>query len=695
MGLEWHTRVQFVRGVGPRRAAILAKAGIHTVEDLLYHLPHRYEDRSRFLPLAALREGEAATVGVRVVNAAVQKTRRRGFVLFRALVEDDSGSMPCIWFNQPYLQDVLTPGRRVVLFGAPTPDRYAGRMQLENPQYELVEEGDEQIHTGRMVPVHLRVESISPKAIRSIVHGALAGLQGPLPDPLPGEISSRLGLEARLEAFRQAHFPPEGASLETWNARLSPSHRRLAFEELFLLEAGLVLRRKGMDEAVRGIAFDLPADLDGLLGRVLPFTLTAAQRRALDEILADLASERCMHRLLQGDVGSGKTVVALLAMLVVVESGYQALLMVPTEILAEQHQRSLDRFLEETPYRTRLLTASLPAAERRASMEAMESGEARIIVGTHALLQEKVGFHRLGLVVVDEQHRFGVMQRARIREKGWNPDVLVMTATPIPRSLALTVYGELDISIIDELPPGRRKIATAVRDDSARGRVYSFLREQMDAGRQVYVVYPLVEETEESDLKAATEAAARLRKRFAPHAVGLVHGRIKKEEREEVMRAFRAGEVKLLVATTVIEVGVDVPNATVMLVEHAERFGLSQLHQLRGRVGRGAQRSWCVLMRGRRATPDAERRLEAMVETSDGFRIAERDLEIRGPGEFFGTKQSGLPPLRAANIIRDRQLLELAREEALRLAEGEGFPAALKRYLHDVWGERFGLVEVG
>jgi ATP-dependent DNA helicase RecG len=381
-------------------------------------------------------------------------------------------------------------------------------------------------------------------------------------------------------------------------------------------------------------------------------------------------------------------------MLVAVESGYQALLMVPTELLAEQHQRSLDRFLEATAHNTWLLTASMPAAERRASLEAMESGQARIVVGTHALLQEKVDFHRLGLVVVDEQHRFGVMQRARIREKGWNPDVLVMTATPIPRSLALTVYGELDVSVIDELPPGRRKIATAVRDDKGRAKVYSFLREEMDAGRQAYVVYPLVEETEESDLKAATQAAARLRKRFAPHSVGLVHGRIKKEEREETMRAFREGEIQLLVATTVIEVGVDVENATVMLVEHAERFGLSQLHQLRGRVGRGAQRSWCILMRGRRATPEAERRLEAMVETTDGFRIAERDLEIRGPGEFFGTRQSGLPPLRAANIIRDRRLLELARDEAFRLAEA-GFPAGLKRYLLEIWGERFGLVEVG
>lgn len=691
MPVEWQTNVQYIRGVGPKRAAILEKVGIRTVEDLLFHLPTRYEDRSQFQKILEMYPGEPATLRVRISNPAVQKTRRRGMSLFRAIAEDDSGAVPCVWFNQPFLKDILTPGREVLLFGSTSVEKRTGRLQLENPYYELIETDEETIHTGRVVPIHQRVGAVRPKAMRGIVYEALSQMEDREEDPLPPEIRSRRQLLPRLESFRKVHFP------DTWNPdqSMSPALRRLAYEELFLLELGLLWRRKGADEEAKAKAYKPPGNFEEAIQELLPFQLTHAQSRTITEIVANLGSTVPMHRLLQGDVGSGKTAVALLAMWVVAIAGGQALLMAPTELLAEQHYRNLRKILDPAGITVGLLTASLKAAERRALLATVSTGMTPLLVGTHALLTEDLIFKDLGLVVIDEQHRFGVLQRAGLQEKESRPHSLVMTATPIPRSLALTLYGDLDLSIIDELPPGRKPVTTAVRDDSARKKVYAFLETEMQTGRQIYIVYPQVEESEESDLKAATEGCEHLQKRFPGRQIGLVHGRLPKEDRDEVMRQFREGEIDLLVATTVIEVGVDVPNASVMVVEHAERFGLSQLHQLRGRVGRGSEKSWCILMRIQNITPEAALRLDAMVQTQDGFRIAEVDLEIRGPGEFMGTKQSGLPPLRAANLIRDRKLLETAREDAIGMFQDGTIPPRLVRYLKNYWADRFGLFEVG
>jgi ATP-dependent DNA helicase RecG len=554
------------------------------------------------------------------------------------------------------------------------------------------------IHVGRRVPVYRKLGEFRTKRLREIVHAVLARLPDEaFPETLPEDLIKRQGLVGRAAATRHIHFPTDDVPLADYERARSPAHLRLIFEEFFWVSLALTLRRAEREKEPKGALIELSEEQRRRLPLVLPFTLTGAQERAVRRILEDMQSDAPMNRLLQGDVGSGKTAVALLAMLAAMQNGYQAALMAPTEILAEQHARNIKRMLAPTDYRVELLTGSLRAAEKRRLHAALSSGEIHAAVGTHALIQEAVGFHRLGLVVIDEQHRFGVLQRAALRERGFNPDVLVMTATPIPRSLAMTAYGDLDVSVIDELPPGRTPVKTVVVGEDKRAGVYRGIEREIRLGRQAYVVYPLVEESEKMDLKDATRMYEHLRDRVFPHfAVGLLHGKMKPAEKEEVMRRFSAGETQILVATTVVEVGVDVPNASVMIVEHAERFGLSQLHQLRGRVGRGAEQSYCVLLASDKQTSVARERLGIMEETNDGFRIAEKDLEIRGPGEVMGTRQSGVPTFRVGNLVRDLHILEEARREAEHYLTARRHTREASLLVERVRADaRFGLAAIG
>jgi len=703
--VRYDTALGWLRGVGDKRQRDLRRDGIACVEELLFHLPFRYEDRSRFAPVADLRPGERVSVQGRVVAPRLLRTRRRGFTIFRMIVEDDSGALTAIWFNQPYLERLFPEGSLVILYGEASVGRQAAlTLQMENAEYEVVtsESGDEPtLHTGRVVPIYRRTGGLSSRRLRRLVHNALQDLSPTLPDPLPRALRERMSLLGRREAFERIHFPPPEEPLAPYQDGTSEAHRRLAFEELFFLQLGLALRRQGVRAEARGTAFAMTPAIRERLKRVLPFRLTGGQRQALQEILADLRSPHPMHRLLQGDVGCGKTIVALLAALLVIANGHQAAFMAPTEVLAEQHFLGLRRLLDGSGVRLGLFTKGGKAAERREREAALAAGEIDLAIGTHALIQEEIRFARLGLAIIDEQHRFGVVQRQSLRGKGASPDLLVMTATPIPRSLALTVYGDLDVSSIRELPPGRTPVRTHLRGPESRGQILEFLRREVQAGRQAYVVFPLVEETEKSDLKAATEGAERLANDLPGITLGLLHGRLKSAEKEVAMAAFVAGEAQVLVATTVIEVGIDVPNANLIVIEHAERFGLSQLHQLRGRVGRAEHPSHCILLTSSAAPgEDARARLEAMVATHDGFRIAEEDLRLRGPGDFFGTRQWGLPPLRVANLLRDRLLLETAREAAaewsgaIAAGRGPGLEELLAR-VRAAWGARLGVAAAG
>jgi ATP-dependent DNA helicase RecG len=579
------------------------------------------------------------------------------------MIRDVSGFLNCAWFNQPYLARVFKRGQRLIVHGKVQP--YGrGPLQMLVKDYEVVEDGpDEMLHAGRLVPVYPLTEGLTQRPFRRLMKRLVDGWADQIDDPLPDRVRVGRALSPLPQAIRGAHFP------ETEDEQAA-AHRRLVFDDFFLLETGLAIRRH-REGRRRGLAMNPPGALVRRLRASLPYTLTAAQERVWGEIRADMAEPYPMSRLLQGDVGSGKTVVAALAILTAIESGYQAALMAPTEILAEQHMITLSQLLEPLGVRVVLLTGAVKGKARQAAAAAAEAGEAGCVIGTHALVQGSLGFKRLGLAVIDEQHRFGVAHRAAIRGKGESPDVLVMTATPIPRTLALTLYGDLDVSVLDELPPGRRPVVTVARGESKRREIYDFLRKQIGDGRQIYVVCPLVEESEDSDLKAASEMAERLQRDVFPERrVGLLHGRLGFQDKERVMREFKEGAVHVLVSTTVIEVGIDVPNASVMLVEHAERFGLSQLHQLRGRVGRGSWKSYCVLLAGR-SSEDAQRRIAAMTGTNDGFRIAEVDLELRGPGDFFGTRQSGLPEFRVADLLRDGAMLEEARREAFALVQAD------------------------
>jgi ATP-dependent DNA helicase RecG len=690
------TPLQFLKGVGPRRAADLARVGLATVEDLLHRFPIRYEDRGRLRPIAQLKPGETASISGEILSASLRVTRRPGFKIFEALVRDATGSIRATWLNQPFLRDVLKPHQRVVLYGS-VELRPSGGLQLLNPQYEPIEEEDgETVHTGRIVPIYEKAGSLTPKLQRRLVHDALERLPPDVEDPLPVEVRDRLGLPDRHAALWQTHFPPAHTDIGRLNAFRTPAQQRLILEEFFLFQTGQLLRRRATAGERKLVSIRVDDRIRASVRAVLPFRLTAGQKQALKEIVDDMRRSWPMNRLLQGDVGAGKTIVALIAALVAMENGLQVAFMAPTEILAEQHFLTIRSLLTKARFPIGVLTGSMPAADRRDTLHALQAGHIKLVVGTHALVQEDVTFQALGLAVIDEQHRFGVLQRATLRAKGLHPDVLVMTATPIPRTLALTSYGDLDVSVIRDLPPGRKPVKTVAKPETRRDEVWTFVSEQLAEGRQAYIVYPLVEESDKIDLKAATEMADHLASEIFPSfKVALLHGRMPQEAKDRVMRAFAAGDLHVLVSTTVIEVGVDVANASVMLVEHAERFGLSQLHQLRGRVGRGRSQSYCVLLYQAPLSDQARGRLKAMTETNDGFVIAERDLELRGPGDFFGTRQSGVPTLRIGDLLRDRDLMETARAEASRFLDRAPAIHPLFDLVRRAWSERFGLVGVG
>ena len=695
--------LQFLKGVGPRRAADLQRAGLSTIEDLLYRFPTRYEDRGHFQTIASLRPGVAASVLAEVLSCGIRPTRRRGFKIFEMLLRDQTGSLRAIWFNQPFLNDVFRPHQRVILFGKLELTSHG--LQMQGPQYELVGDGLEEeeaeavegpIHTGRIVPVYEKTGQLTAKMQRTLVHQALQVMPAVLPDPLPPAVRQRQQLIPRREAIEQAHFPPPDVSIADLNAFRSPAHRRLIFEEFFLFQLGIVLRRRHADAERKGRAVVVTDATREAVRQALPFKLTGDQKTVIREIVSDMQRLQPMNRLLQGDVGSGKTIVALMAALVAMENGFQVAFMAPTEILAEQHYFNIRKLLERSRFRLTLLTGATPAKKRREILAELAGGSLQMVIGTHALVQEDVAFRELGLAVIDEQHRFGVLQRATLRAKGLHPDVLVMTATPIPRTLALTTYGDLDVSVMREMPPGRQPIATTARPESRRDEVYAFVRKEIEQGRQAYIIYPLVEESAKVDLKAATEMADHLAQDVFPDLrVALLHGRLKQDAKDRVMGAFARGEYDILVATTVVEVGVDVANATVMVIEHAERFGLSQLHQLRGRVGRGAHRSYCVLLYQYPITDVGRERLKALTDTTDGFEIAERDLQLRGPGDFFGTRQSGMPTLRVGDLLRDHALMEDARREAVAALDDPAQAETLTALVNTSWEHRFGLVGIG
>ncbi len=731
--LELSTPVQYVKGVGPRIGEALAGKGIHTVGDLLHYLPFRYEDRLNPRGIAELRAGEMATIVGEVRNSGLFRTR--SMPIFQLTVGQGRAKLRCLWFNATYLQDKFIPGQMIALYGKVEEDQRSRELQIIQPQFEILgDPGDggnngaekkaaESLEIGRIVPIYEGTGRLTSKWFRRIIRTALDNLTPDLPESIPAAVRAHLGLISPRAALWNVHWPEPGESFEALQTSRTPAHIRMIFDELFFVELGLELKRR-QQKAQTGIAFRLDDRVRAAIKKILPFHPTAAQKRVLKEIAADMEKPYPMRRLLQGDVGSGKTIVAFEAAIIAIENGCQVALMAPTEILAQQHYFSARRILENAGYRIVLLTGSLESDRKREIRRHIAQGSAQLVIGTHALLEEKVEFAKPGLVIVDEQHRFGVMQRLKLMKKSGDegnlakssfgrpgeqssagtlaePDVLVMTATPIPRTLALTLYGDLDLSVLDELPPGRTPIITRCVADDQSPKVWDFVRKQVEAGHQAYVVYPVITENEESELKAAIKMYRELSdKIFADLKVGLLHGRLDADLKDQVMRMFQKGELQILIATTVIEVGVDVPNATMMVIEHAERFGLAQLHQLRGRIGRGAAKSYCVLMTGGKISEDGQKRLDAMTRTNDGFEIAQLDLELRGPGEFFGTRQAGLPSFRVANIIRDAQLLEAAKHEAAAVLAGpnsEISAAEISRALVQMrarWQHTYGLVEV-
>jgi ATP-dependent DNA helicase RecG len=746
--LQPSTSVKYVKGIGPKLAEVLAGKDIQTLDDLLHYLPFRYEDRLNPRGITELRAGEMATVIAEVRTSGLFRTRR--MPIFQMTAGQGRTRLKCIWFNATYLRDKFKPGQIVALYGKVEEDYRKGELQLTQPQFEIIGEASEDgsadsaeqklaasLEIGRIVPIYESAGQgrLTSRWFRRVIHTALENLTPDLPDPIPAVVRRHLSLISPREALQKVHWPDPGESFEDLQSSRTPAHLRLIFEELFFVELGLELKRREQ-KAQTGIAFKLDDCARAAIKKILPFHPTGAQKRALKEIASDMEKPFPMRRLLQGDVGSGKTIVAFEAAIIAMENGYQVALMAPTEILAQQHYFSARRILESAGYRVVLLTGSMEDDRKRETRRHIAQGNAQLVIGTHALIEQKVEFAKLGMVIVDEQHRFGVLQRFKLMKKssedraGTNhvgtgrslsraqprkpvhaekssaaspePDVLVMTATPIPRTLALTLYGDLDVSVIDEMPPGRTPIVTRCVSDERSPEVWDFVRKQVAAGHQAYVVYPVIEENEETELKAAMKMYKELSKRIFPDLrVGVLHGRMEPDLKEHVMRLFQKGELDVLVATTVIEVGVDVSNATMMVIEHAERFGLAQLHQLRGRIGRGAARSYCVLMTGGKVSEDGERRLDAMVRTNDGFQIAELDLELRGPGEFFGTRQAGMPSFLVANLIRDRQLLEAAKREAAAVLAGPNseitqveIDEAL-RHMRTRWHKSYGLVEVG
>lgn len=683
-----------VRGIGPSWAEELAEKGIRTIADLLACLPHRFADRRFPRALAEAELGVPLTAIGLVSGLRRIRTRRRGMEMMTVLLNDGTAEMPVIFFNRSYLADLLTPGRRLLVQGVPRWGR--GGLELHNPEFDLLEpEADPSTVTG-WVPVYGKLGPLSPRRMRAVTTELLAGL-APLTPLLPASVTRHRKFPDRRAAFDQVHRPPLETPPDDLERRRTPGHRLLAFEEFFFLELGLAVLRRRRAQEQRLRCYAISEEQLERLQALLPFQLTGAQRRVLAEIVADLRQPHPMNRLLLGDVGSGKTVLALLGMLLALESGHQAALMAPTEILAQQHAANLQRILLQAGIKVELLTAGIPAGQQRDVRSRLASGQAKIVVGTHSLISDKVAFNRLGLVVIDEQHRFGVVQRADLMAKGERPDVLVMSATPIPRTLAMVMYGDLEVSILDEKPPGRQPIKTVVRTTAERERVLAGLHRALAENRQAFVVRPAVEETN-GGRRTAEDGLKEYRALFPEAGVVMVHGKLGSNERQANLEAFAAGRCRLLVATTVIEVGIDVPAASVMVVEDADRFGLAQLHQLRGRVGRGDQRSYCVLVASENAAPEALDRLKVLERLEDGFRIAETDLELRGPGEFAGTAQSGFPDFQVADIVRHRDLLLAAREEAFRLIEttGEaGIPPVVWAETLRRYGARLRLAKIG
>ncbi|HEY6953126.1 MAG TPA: ATP-dependent DNA helicase RecG, partial [Bacteroidota bacterium] len=691
--------LQFVRGIGPKRAAALTELGIQSVEDLLFYFPRDYLDRSKMVRIADLKQyvqtGKPVTIIAEVFRQEARRARRTNKMIFFLTVKDDSGFLTCVWFEGfQWYKDAFEKGELLALSAVPAVDKM-GRAQFVHPQFDRLASAEEDepdwgklFNTGAIIPKYrssfeLEKVGLDSRGFRRIIRNAIKDHLSKVEEVLSPEIIARNKFHELQFSLRHIHFPSSQENLDA-------AKNRLKYDELFFLQLMLAYRKRQLRDERKTVSFAQEGELaNDLLGR-LPFRLTNAQSRVVKEITEDMKSSRPMNRLLQGDVGCGKTIVALLAALRAVDNGYQVGFMAPTELLAEQHFRTIQGYLGDTPVTTRLLIGGQRKKLREDVLEDIRSGRANIVIGTHALIEEKVGFANLGFVIIDEQHRFGVLQRATLREKGMMPDVLVMTATPIPRTLSMTLYGDLDISVIDELPSNRRPIRTAVRMENQKEKVYAFVKEEIGRGRQAYIVFPLIEESEKMDLKAATKEFEHLRDNVFPGIrLGLLHGRMKTDEKDEVMKDFKAGGIQILVSTTVIEVGIDVPNATIMIVENAERFGLSQLHQLRGRVGRGADQSYCILIANyewfqeqakttnsfeiQEEQQDAKVRLETMVETTDGFKIAEVDLELRGAGEYFGTKQSGMPEFRIANLVLDRELLQTARKDAFTLVERDPF----------------------
>ncbi len=699
------TEVQFLRGVGPQRARILESKDIFTVEDLLYYLPRRYEDRTQPRTIGQVQPGETATVVAAVRTARSYRPRRGPQSIFEAELVEGPHRLHCRWFNSDYLKKLIAPGQVLAVYGRVEPGRFGARLQMMHPQYEVVVGDDEpetsgpSLEVGRIVPVYETAGSgqLNSRFFRRILWSVLERLEA-IDDPLPSAVRQKLHLPDRRQALFQTHFPDAGADLAALERFRSPGQFRLIFEEFFFLETGVAVKRRRARSAP-GVPFQVTDAVRQKIKTVLPFHPTEAQKRVLKEIAADMAEPRPMSRLLQGDVGSGKTIVALQAAVLAIENGYQVAVMAPTEILATQHFLYFRSLLRAAGYHVALLTSAATPGDKVKLKRLIREGLVQVAVGTHALLVEDVEFHALGLVIVDEQHRFGVLQRMRLMQKGRWPDVLVMTATPIPRTLALTLYGELDVSVIDQMPPGRKPIVTRHVTDARAAEVYEFIRRQAAAGRQAYIVYPLVEESENPDLKSALEMYHRLSRQVFPELrLGLLHGRLSADEKDRAMGDFKAGRIQVLVATTVVEVGVDVPNAAVMLIEHAERFGLAQLHQLRGRVGRGVQKSYCILTTSGELTEEAKERIGVLTRTQDGFVIAETDLALRGPGVFFDTRQSGRPPFRIADPIRDREILELARRQAMQFIEeppSRQEALDLVNYVREHWSRRYGLAQVG
>jgi len=665
--LDLQSPVQYLKGIGPVKAEALATIGINSVEDLLYHIPRRYLDRSTITPMDELQVNSRATVMGTVESYGIKRWRTPQYWV---ILRDEKSFLKLVWFSGiRYIQNKFKEGDTVVASGEV---RTFYGLQMPHPEFEIISgKGEKLIHTGRVIPLYpstseLKNVYLDSRGFRRIISYLLENLFPQIQETLPDKLREELELPALDWSLKTIHFPDSSEEAEK-------ARKRLAFEELFYLELLLALRKRHSELKEKGSIFSRPGEIVKRFLESLPFELTEDQRKVLNEIYQDVSSGKAMHRLLQGDVGSGKTVVALIAMLMAIENGYQTAIMAPTEVLAEQHYLSLSSLLEPLRIEPILLTSSVKSGERKEILEKISSGKGKIIVGTHALIQKEVNFNQLGLAVIDEQHRFGVMQRLSLKLKGESPHLLVMTATPIPRTLALTVYGDLDISVINQMPPGRKKIETRLLDEDSSEKGYLFLEEELKKGRQAYIVYPLIEESEKADLKAATEGYQFLQGKIFPHRkIALLHGRIKREERERVMKAFRSRDYDILVCTTVIEVGLDVSNATLMLIEHAERFGLSQLHQLRGRIGRGEEQSYCILKFSKLVSEEARKRLQILSSTTDGFKISEADLKLRGPGEFFGTRQHGLPDFKIADLTEDLELLFKARDWAFKIVQEDG-----------------------